>query len=67
MYRTIELSDLILVYFLLPSYRPDPTFTPTLQGDQLNMAVFFWYLINVTCPVYDSEYVSLDKSLNKVT
>ena len=23
-----------------------------IQGDQLNMAVFFWYLEKVTCPVY---------------
>ena len=25
---------------------------PTIQGDQLYMAVCFWYLINVTFPVY---------------
>ena len=23
-----------------------------LQPDQINMAVFFWYLVKVTCPVY---------------
>ena len=23
-----------------------------VQGDQLNMAVFFWYLVTCQCPVY---------------
>ena len=35
-----------------------------IQGNQLNMAVFFWYLEKVICPVWKVLYTrSLDKSL----
>ena len=28
-----------------------------IHGVQLNMAVLFWYLVKVTCPVYDTAHV----------
>ena len=37
---------------------------PQVQGDQLYMAVYFWYLVKVIYPVYAST-VALDKSLFK--
>ena len=29
----------------------------TIQGDQLNMAVFFWYLVKLAYPVYVAVHV----------